>query len=53
MKNSVWFFALEKRKLVLKKYPAKKSKGRKLKIPNPSKSTHSSNKKKNKKSRKK
>jgi len=26
MKNSVWFFALEKRKLVLKKYPAKKSK---------------------------
>jgi len=30
MKNSVWYFAFEKRKLVLKKYPAKKLKIRKL-----------------------
>jgi len=29
MKNSVWYFAFEKRKLVLKKYPAKKLKIRK------------------------
>jgi len=32
MKNSVWYFAFEKRKLVLKKYPAKKSNAKKLKI---------------------
>jgi len=53
MKHSVWYFAFEKRKLVLKKYPVKKIKRKKMNVLNSSKLTQSSELKKTKRKKKK